>query len=250
MKALLAVIRAITLLIMTLIQMGALMVESAVKGRSEQLGFKHRRIWARKSMKILGVSVDEVTGSLDIPTALIISNHRGMIDPVIQLAYLDAFIIAKASVSKLPVISQGAQMTGIIFVDRTNLRSRLAARNTTEDLLLEGHPVIVYAEGTTGTDRTTDRFKPGTFAIAAKHQIPVVPVAIEYPARKDYWYDGSLVQQMIRQVGAWKTVVKLKVSDPIVSSDAKELLRQVQSKIDEDLIAMQKGWSEVFEEKL
>lgn len=247
MKPFVAGIRVLLVLINTAFQMTLLYLDSLINGKTIERSFRHRRRWARWSMKIIGIQLDEVLGSFNGPAALIISNHRTLIDPVIQAAFIDAYIIAKAEVSKLPIISKGAQMTGIIFVKRERLRSRVAARETTKKVLLSGKSVLVYAEGTTGTNPTSNPFKPGTFAIAAAYSIPVVPVAIDYANKKDYWYDASLKAQIIGQIGAWKTHAKLRIGKPIYHSDANELLLRTKAAIDQDLCDMQNGWSNVFD---
>ena len=248
MKAILMIIRSVLVLLNTLFQMTLLAIDSLINGKTIERGFKHRRIWAKRCLKILGIKMDSVEGKYEEQPALLISNHRSLIDPIIQLAYFDTFIIAKAEVSKLPIISSGAQMTGIIFVQRNKLKSRLGARNKTEEILKSGYNVLVYAEGTTGTDRKSSKFKPGTFAIAAKNDIPVVPISIEYPDPKDYWYDKGMAGQMIQQIGAWSTHAKMKIGSPIQLSDTRELLRHTQEIIDQNLVEMQDKWSKIHTE--
>ena len=246
MKPVLAGIRVVLILLNTSFQMTLLFLDSWVNGKTIERSFAHRRRWARWSMRIIGVQLEEISGSLDTSSALIISNHRTLIDPVIQAAFIDAYIIAKAEVSKLPVISKGAQMTGIIFVKRERLRSRVAAREKTKEVLLSGKNVLVYAEGTTGTDRKTEPFKPGTFSIAAEYGLPVIPVAIEYADKKDYWFDNSMKSQIIGQIGTLRTRVKLRIGEPIQLSETNELMNSAKDHIDRDLLRMQQGWSNVF----
>lgn len=223
-----------------------LFLESLVLGKTTTRGYKYRRRWAKSAMFLLGIKVEEVVGKIDITNALVISNHRTLLDPVVQCAFIEANIIAKAEVGNLPVISQGAQMTGIIFVKREKLRSRLAARETTKDILVNGGKVLVYAEGTTGTNRHSEKFKPGTFSIAAEENIPVIPVAIEYPEKKDYWFQESMGKQMLGQIGTWRTRVKVRIGAPITHADPLVLLEKTQGFIDSNLLEMQKDWSNIF----
>ena len=246
MKFVLAGVRVILILANTGFQITLLLIDSAINGKTIHRGFKHRRRWAKWTMRICGIKVDELQGNVDIEPALIISNHRSLLDPLIQLAYINAFVIAKSEVSSLPIISQGAKMTGIIFVDRGKLKSRLAAREMTKSVLSGGHNVLVYAEGTTGTDRTTIKFKPGTFGVATELKVPVISVALEYAEEKDYWYDGSLGSQVIRQIGVWRTRIKMRISDPIHDTNSANLLNTSRKMIDENLIGMQQDWSAVF----
>ena len=246
MKTLLTAFRALLVLINTAGQIFFLSIERLFRSDKIATGYKHRKMWAKNSCRILGIHLDEVSGSIDVPVALIISNHRTLLDPLIQVAHFNAHIIAKQSVSKLPIIAQGARMTGIFFVKREKLSSRAAAKKTTFELLEQNINVLVYAEGTTGTNQGTIAFKKGTFAVAAELGVPVVPVAIEYPEEKDMWIDISLGQQMVRQIGALKTRAKLRIGPPIYSDDTISLMNQSKSWIDHNLNEMQEGWSQVF----
>ncbi len=246
MKYILGSIRVVLILANTAFQISRLICDEWIHGKTVERSFKHRRRWARSCCWFLGIKIDEVSGSPDVPYGLIISNHRTLLDPVIQAAYLDAFIIAKAEVGNLPVISLGAKKTGIIFVKREKMRSRLAARDKTQEVLLSGSSVLVYAEGTTGTNQTTDKFKVGTFAIAAEHDLPVIPVAIDYPSQKDYWFKTSMAKQIFGQIGAWSTHVKLRILPSIKGTEAKSLMQEVQTSIDNNLLEMQKGWTKIF----
>ncbi len=246
MKYILGSVRVITLAVYTIIQISFLIIDGWINGASVRVKFKHRRIWARNALKILGIKIDVVVGEVPSQSGLVISNHRTLLDPVIQFAYIDAFVIAKAEVANLPIISQGAKLTGIIFVKREKLKSRYAARQKTEELLKEGHNVLVYAEGTTVTTQTTGEFKVGTFGIAANNNIPVIPMAIEYPKEKDYWLAETMTKQIYGQIGAWSTHVKLYIGSPIKNNNTNELLAAVQKEIDHNLLEMQAGWSEMF----
>ena len=137
-------------------------------------------------------------------------------------------------------------MTGIFFVKREKLSSRAAAKKTTSDLLSQNINVLVYAEGTTGTERGTIPFKKGTFSVAVEQGIPVVPVAIEYPEEKDLWLFGNLGTQLKRQIGAWRTRAKLRIGPPIHGTDSLQLLEATKEWIDHNLFEMQDNWSEVF----
>lgn len=246
MKKTIAIFKAVLVISGTAYEIFLLWINSVTRGKSESRNFKHRRRWAKRTNRLAGIIIEEIKGSITVPTALVVSNHRTMLDPAVQCEFIDVHIIAKASVGKIPIIGKGAEMTGIVLVKRDKLRSRLAAREMTKQLLQEGKNVLVYAEGTTGTDQTTKTMKIGTFSVAAELGIPVVPVAIEYPDAKDYWYNGSLGDQIIQQIGAGKTRVKLRIGEPIYSSEAKELMEKSQSWIDEQLLDMQRGWSQIF----
>lgn len=242
-----AISRALVMSANTLTLMTRLAVKSIITNEDKvDLGFAYRRKWGRSSSRILGIRIEELK-TIDVSqTVLYVSNHRTMTDPIVQTGIFDSYIIAKNEVSSIPIIGKGAAMTGIVLVQREEMKSRMNARNKTKDLLKEGKSVLVYAEGTTGVKPNTDPFKIGTFKAAAELNIPVVPIAIEYRDPKDYWNGGSLPSQLIRQVGHPNTYVKMRMGQPIQSTNPQVLLESTQSWIDEQLAQMQQGWSRMF----
>ncbi len=247
MKYVVAYVRAGLLMVHTGLHMAGLFIHSILsRGDKVALGFKYRRLWGRRAYKLLGIKIINEPSIYQGPPALFISNHRTLTDPIVQVAFIDSYIIAKSEVGHIPVVGKGAEMTGIIFVDRTSLKSRNGARLKTEDLLISGKSVLVYPEGTTTIERKSGRFKIGTFRVAAEHNIPVVPMAIEYRDSKDYWLNDSLTKQMIDQVGPPSSYVKIRIGPPLQSDDATTLLKMTQEWIDNSLAEMQEGWSRVF----
>ena len=246
-KYIVAYARAALLLVHTALHMTGLFVHALFyRGDKDLIGFRYRRLWAKRALKILGIKIVEDRINHHDGVALYISNHRTLTDPIIQMAYFDSYVIAKSDVGGLPIIGAGARMTGIILVDRNNRRSRLWARQKTEELLASGKSVLVYAEGTTTVERSTGTFKIGTFKAASTHKVPVVPIAIEYRDAKDYWFVDKLSDQMIGQVGTGSTHVKIHIGEALSEDNPQDLLNQTQSWIDDSLASMQHGWSSIF----
>lgn len=129
---------------------------------------------------------------------LYVSNHRSMLDPLIQLGYIDAFIVSKAEVGSYPVLGRGARETGIILVHRHDHSSRRAALDAIEEKLISGYPVLIYPEATTHGGDLTGDFKKGAIEMAFQKGIPIVPVMIEYPDAGYYWTDSSLLSYFKR----------------------------------------------------
>ena len=246
-KYIVAYSRAVLLLVHPALHMTALYVHALFyRGDKDLIGFRYRRLWAQRALKILGIKVVEEQVHQHDGGALYISNHRTLTDPIIQLGYFDSYVIAKSDVGGLPIIGAGARMTGLILVDRANSDSRQSALKKIEELLASGKSVLVYAEGTTTVERKTGQFKIGTFKAAATLGVPVVPIAIEYRDSKDYWLADKLSVQMIGQVGAGPTHTKLHIGKAISDDDPQGLLNRTQTWIDASLADMQKDWSRVF----
>ena len=237
----------ILVFLITVVHVGWVIILDLLGLFDEVTGHKYRRSWARWNTWAMGVKVVEAQISEHNGAALYVSNHRSLTDPIIQIPYFDAFIIAKNEVSHIPVVAKGAKMTGIVFVKRESLSSRKDAKIQTANLLKGGKNILVYPEGTTTTDRTTQSFKPGTFKTSAELGLPVIPVAIEYRDKKDFWFQHGMFQQMLGQLGAWRTEVKIHVGEPLYSKDSKELMGKSKSFIDDELQRMQEGWSRVFD---
>lgn len=179
----------VVLLIWYLVQ---LLVISSIKGKSTERGFRYRRKFCRTALTILGIKYVH-TGMTPDGACLYVSNHRSMLDPLIQLGYIDAFILSKAEVGSYPILGRGARETGIILVHRHDHNSRKAALDAIDEKLGSGYPVLIYPEGTTnGGDLTAD-FRKGAIEMACQRGFPVVPVMIEYPDPGYYWTDISLL---------------------------------------------------------
>ena len=148
-------------------------------------GLNLRRYWITyMAYPILNLNV-EVNGRPHDKSALYVCNHRSFTDPIVISKYLNAFVIAKAEVASYPVINKGAEVTGVLYVERENKNSRTETRKAFVDVVNAGHNILIYPEGTISTKREPLPFKKGTFFEAAKENIIVVPVAIEFKDEKE-----------------------------------------------------------------
>jgi 1-acyl-sn-glycerol-3-phosphate acyltransferase len=175
---------------------------------------------------------------------LYISNHRSFIDPVVILNHIYALPLAKAEVSSYPLIGYGARMTGVLYVVRESVDSRLDARQAIANTLMEGWSVLVYPEGTTEISKTTGLFKKGSFEIASVINVPVVPVAIEFADPADHWKEKSLWRQYVGQFGKRKSVCRIEFGDPIYSEDPDELMHTTQDWIDTRLLSFRQEFDQ------
>lgn len=187
----------------------------------------------------------EVKGTpLDEP-ALYVCNHRSFSDPLINCAYLDAYVIAKAEIASYPIINKGAEVTGVLWVKRESIKSRNATREKLVETLLKGYNVLVYPEGTVGVTPGTLKFSKGTFAEAAEHHIPVVPIALEYRDTKDLWQNSSFLEHYFHQFAAWRTETKMSFGPALRSNDGPAMSIQAREWITSELANMQEQWTRV-----
>lgn len=185
-------------------------------------------------------------GMPSMEPALYVCNHRSFTDPIVLCRYLKGFVIAKAEVADYPIINKGAELTGVIWVNRNDQLSRTATRDKMVETIKAGYNIIVFPEGTVGKEKTTLPFKKGTFMEAASNNIPVIPVAIEFQSPKDMWIKEKFVPQYFHQYAKWRTDVKLNFGTHFIHQDGVYLQEAAQQWIDEQLVHMQKDWSNAF----
>ncbi len=216
-------------------------------GNSPKRAFRLRRNYIRGVIVIMNMSF-ELKGLENIPDtpSLFISNHRSFSDPFYLCRYIDAFVIAKAELGDIPLVSQGIRTTGIIFVKREVQSSRSATRQAMVDTIKKGYNVAVYPEGKTSAEKTTLAFKPGTFEEAVLLDIPVVPVVLEYKHPRALWEVGGIGSQFYRQFGYWSNPAKMSILSPIKGTDGIALMNKVRSSVNQEIERMHRGWSLAF----
>jgi 1-acyl-sn-glycerol-3-phosphate acyltransferase len=209
-----------------------------------------RRHWLRWiGFPVLNLHVI-IKGKAATQSAIYVANHRSFADPVVLCNFIDAYVIAKAEVANYPIINQGAKLTGVIYVKRENKESRNEVRDMMIQTVKKGNNVLVFPEGTVGVNKTTVDFRPGTFFEAAEHNVPIVPVAIEYRSEKDLWLIPNFVKLFLSQFSKWKTEVKVTIGEPMVSNDGEYLRTESRKWIDQQLHSFHNNWTQVDYSKL
>ncbi len=226
--------------------LGYFILTKTVIKNTPKRGFLLRRIILTIINPILGIKVNAEITPYDKP-ALYVSNHRGLLDFFVAFKYIEAFVLAKASVKNMPLVGFAGDVTGIIYVKRDNKSSRTAARQEIVKILKSGNSVFLYPEGTINTERTTMEFKIGSFEEAFKHGFPVIPVAQEYKSKDDLWLKDNVFQQFYSQFGKCKSEIKISIGAPIQGESPKELMENAKNWIDTKLLQMQKGWSTAYD---
>jgi 1-acyl-sn-glycerol-3-phosphate acyltransferase len=133
------------------------------------------------------------TRSGEIPrgTTLIVANHVSYLDPLAILPLCPAAPVTKGEVAGWPIIGPIARELGAVFVRRTDPMARARVLRRVHDLLAAGISVLNFPEGTTTAGDRVAPFWRGTFGIARRLNVPVVPVAIRYADPSLAWYGGA-----------------------------------------------------------
>ena len=191
-----------------------------------------KNIWAKKLMKLGGIKLKS-SGQIPDGPHLIVCNHRSSIDPLINLADVLCYPIAKIEFKSWPIIGPGANNSGVVFVDRSNKESRAQTRVAIAETLQKGINVLIYPEGRTHDDDFTRTFRKGSFEVAAEYGFPILPVAIEYKARADNWdHTDNFFIHFLKNFGKRYSYVELRYGPPMHSDNSWTLMRQARAWID------------------
>ncbi len=134
-------------------------------------------------LRLLRLKV-HATGLDNIPKDdpfILVSNHQSnyeilAIKPLIKNQPL--VFIAKESIFRWPVLGRLVELLGNIPIKRESDRS--AAQSIVKGIkkYKEGHPVVIFPEGTRSKGEKMGAFKAGAFKLATKPKAPILPVAI------------------------------------------------------------------------
>lgn len=237
-----AAIRGIAILLTMVLFLMLYAISRIFFKHTKTSGLRLRKYWITYvAFPILNLKV-EVKGKPQNSSALYVCNHRSFTDPIVLSKYLSAFIIAKAEVASYPVINKGAEVTGVLYVQRDDKNSRTETRKAFVDVIKAGYNILIYPEGTISTSQEPIPFKKGTFFEAAREGITIVPVAIEFRNQKDLWTIHNFIGQYFNQFSKWKTEVKLSFGPPLNSEDGEQLLSDSYEWIRTELLSLQKNW--------
>lgn len=155
------------------------------KGLNEErdkLVYKNTTSWARTLLKIAGVKVT-VHGVENIPkdtNVLYIGNHQGNFDIPIYMSEIPGLkgFVSKIEVKKIPGVRTWMEYMYCVFMDRSSLRKSSEAIIEGIKILKKGHSLVIFPEGTRSKGDNMGEFKAGSFKLATKSKVPIVPVTM------------------------------------------------------------------------
>ena len=140
------------------------------------------RTISQKLIKLSDSTVN-VHGLENIPEGpvLFVSNHQRNMDIAIICGFIDKpkGIIAKKELKKLPLINKWITLAGSIYLDRENPRKSMEGILEGIKTLKNGHSLVVFPEGTRSRGDKMGEFKSGSFKLATKSKVPIVPLTID-----------------------------------------------------------------------
>lgn len=156
--------------------------KKGLENEKEKLVHKATTAWANRLLKVAGVKVT-VHGLENLPkdqNVLFIGNHQGNFDIPIYITKIPGLkgFVSKIEVKKIPGVSTWMEYMHCIFMDRSNLRKAGEAIIQGVKVLKNGHSLVIFPEGTRSKGDKMGEFKAGSFKLATKSKVPIVPVTM------------------------------------------------------------------------
>lgn len=128
------------------------------------------------------IVVDGIENIAPGQTYVLACNHRSHLDPVSCLLGLKSRLrfgfIMKRSLSLIPIWGWFIWMNGYVPIDRGSSSRKKDQLKTGVRYLKRGRSVMMYPEGTRSPDHRFRSFKKGTFVLAIRAGVPVLPVVV------------------------------------------------------------------------
>ncbi|MPQ43119.1 lysophospholipid acyltransferase family protein [Clostridium tarantellae] len=125
----------------------------------------------------------EVKGAENIPneTVVFMGNHQSNIDiPIIVLSVgRPVGFVAKDDLEKIPILSKWIALTKSVFMDRSTPKKALSAILDGIKIIKSGRSMVIFPEGTRSRKDAMSGFKGGSFKLATKSKVPIVPFSID-----------------------------------------------------------------------
>ena len=230
--------RLVGFALITLFHFSRFMILAIGSKDRTSLALRLRRRWANAILPFLGIELS-VYGTPPEEACILVGNHISYIDPVAVLHDVLAWPVAKAEVSKWPLIGNMAKNTGILFVERENRNSRADTIKAIDAAVKRGLQIMIYPEGTTNAEPKTLPFRRGAFRLAAKEGFAIYPMAITYSRADAAWVgDDTFIPHFLRTFRRKRLGIQLSYGPRLQDPDEISLLGKAQSWIDEELVRL------------
>lgn len=163
---------------------GSIVIAAQLLGVKHKPGGVYDRLplwWVRSLLWLSGVRVVlHGVEPLDADAPRVyVANHVSWYDIPCLVDVLPHYgFIAKRELERVPIFGPAARAVGVMYIDRDNRKAAFTAYEDAARKIREGRRIIVFPEGTRGSDYFVRPFKKGPFVLAIQAGAPVVPVAI------------------------------------------------------------------------
>lgn len=139
--------------------------------------------WAYDRLKDSKATI-HIHGEEKIPmdkTVLFVSNHQSDFDIAVFMALIkkNTGFVAKIEMAKVPFLRDWMKAIHCVFMDRKDMKQSVQTILEGIKLLKAGYTMVVFPEGTRSKSGAIGEFKAGSFKLATKPKVPIVPVTID-----------------------------------------------------------------------
>ena len=140
--------------------------------------------WGFRQVERLSGTKVIVIGKEHIPqdtAVLYVGNHRSFYDIILTYARMTTLtgFVSKKETLRYPLLSNWMRNLHCLFLDRDNIKEGLKTILEAIEKVKSGISIFIFPEGT--RNKTNDSFLPfhaGSFKIAEKGNVPIVPVTL------------------------------------------------------------------------
>jgi len=136
---------------------------------------------ARFALVICGIKV-RVEGLQQIPpgVCIFVANHTSNADPPAVVGSIPrrVALLGKKEAFRVPILGTVLKLGGFVPVDRANSEAAIASVDQAIEHLKSGVSFLIFPEGTRSPDGRLRPFKKGSFVMAIRAQVPIVPISV------------------------------------------------------------------------
>jgi 1-acyl-sn-glycerol-3-phosphate acyltransferase len=172
------VVLVLTIVFATILVLAALV---GVPNRAGSVYDVLPRVWARSILWAAGcrVRVHALDTLAPDGTFIFICNHVSLFDILALVGRLPRNnFVAKAELFKIPIFGPGMRVLGTVPIERENQKAAFESYRVAAERIQGGSSVVVFPEGTRGSEYPIRRFKKGPFVLAIRAGAPIVPVVV------------------------------------------------------------------------
>lgn len=218
------------------------LVSTFFSGKKVETGLRIRARYARFLCRAFRVTIEMRGQPPAGPCLFVAATHRSYFDPVAICSLVEAMPVAKAELADWPIIGYGCRVSGVIPVKREDRASRREALESVGDIILkEKVQALIFAEGTTHSQPSCIELRPGSFRLAARAGIAVVPVAIDFDNELSHFTnDDTFLPHFLSCFGQKRQRCLVAFGKPLHSDDPDILMEKTRSFVDSTLADFRK----------
>jgi 1-acyl-sn-glycerol-3-phosphate acyltransferase len=182
------------------------------------------RLWSAGLLRVFGLRTRRFGTPLP-GAALFVANHVSWIDITLMHSQRVVGFVAKAEISRWPVVGWLASRGGTNYHHRGDNESLHGVMHQMVERLEQGHSVGVFPEGRTTDGQRIGVFHARIFQPAVLAAVPAQPVALKYGARGDaqttvaFQKGEHLLGNFLRLLGEPPRAAEVHLLEPVAAAD-------------------------------